>query len=117
MSLYRRAAKVDISQTPLVKSLRTAGIHVWTIRYPCDLLLRFWCNRHQAFCWQTLEAKTAYGKKAPKPRVDARQTTQQAFLADTDTPVVTDFDSAWRELNKRHTLGRVDVPCVLKSVV
>lgn len=117
MTIYRTAAKVDSCQEPLVKALRTAGIAVWNIRQPCDLLLRFWCARHRDYCWQTLEVKTAYGKKSPKPRLDSRQKAQIAFLEDTDTPIATDFDSAWRELNKRHALGRINAPCILKSVV
>lgn len=116
MSLYRQAAKVDASQDVLVKSLRDAGIEVWSIRTPCDLLLRFWCSRHQTYCWQTLEAKTPYGKKSPRPRFDSRQKTQALFLLNTNTPVATDFDSAWRELNKRHALGNIDTACILKTV-
>lgn len=115
MTIYRTAAKVDECQAPLVKALRNAGIEVWSIRQPCDLLLRFWCNRHHDFCWQTLEVKTAYGKKSPKPRLDSRQKAQQAFLEGTRTPIATDFDSAWAELNKRHALGRIQTACVLKS--
>lgn len=115
MTQYRAAAKVDESQRPVVRALRDAGVMVWPIRQPCDLLLRFWCNRHHDYCWQTLEVKTAYGKKSPKPRLDSRQKDQQAFLEATDTPIATDFDSAWRELNKRHSLGRVTTACVLKS--
>jgi len=115
VTIYRTAAKVDECQKPLVKALRDAGVLVWPIRKPCDLLLRFWCNRHRDFCWQTLEVKTAYGKKSPKPRLDSRQKEQQTFLEATDTPIATDFDSAWRELNKRHALGRVQTACVLKT--
>lgn len=116
MSIHRYAAKTDTSQAPLVHALRDAGIQVWQIRQPCDLLLRFWCNRHQAFCWQTLEAKTPRGKKQPKPRFDGRQTHQKNFLEETQTPVAIDFESAWRELNKRHALGSTHVPCVLKTI-
>lgn len=114
MTRFRTAAKVDASQAPLVKALRSAGIEVYGIRHPCDLLLRFWCNRHRDYCWQTLEAKTAYGKKDPKARLDARQNKQLEFLETTDTPIATDFDSAWRELNKRHSLGAVQTACVIQ---
>lgn len=117
MSIHRHAAKVDSSQGVLVKSLQDVGIRIWSIRKPCDLLLRFWCNRHQTFCWQTLEVKTAQGKIDPKPRRRSDQSKQEEFLRETDTPIATDFDSAWRELNKRHTLGRIDVPCILNPVV
>lgn len=116
MTQYRTAAKVDAAQEPVVKALRQAGIQVWSIRQPCDLLLRFWCNRHRDFCWQTLEVKTAYGKKSPKPRLDTRQKDQKAFLEGTDTPVAMDFNSAWCELNKRHALGRVEVSYPLKPL-
>jgi hypothetical protein len=116
MSQYRYAAKVDDSQKPLVKALLDAGIEVYPIRQPCDLLLRFWCNRHQGFCWQTMEVKTPHGKKNPKPHFDYRQKRQQSFLQETGTPVAIDFDSAWAELNKRHQLGRIETTCVLKSV-
>lgn len=115
MTQYRAAAKVDASQASLVKALRDAGIDVWPIRQPCDLLLRFYCTRHRDYCWQPLEVKTAYGKKSPKPRLDIRQKGQAYFLDTTNTPIATDFDSAWRELNQRHTLGRVETACVLKS--
>lgn len=116
MTRYRAAAKVDAAQHPLVKALRTAGIDVWSIRFPCDLLVRFWCLRHQTYCWQPLEVKTVYGKNNPQPRLDSRQKAQQFFLRETDTPIVTDFDNAWVELNKRHALGRVDTTCILKSL-
>lgn len=108
MSLHRWNAKTDATQADLVKDLRKAGIDVWVIRQPVDLLLRFWCNRHHDFCWQPLEVKTPYGKKDPKARTRADQEEQQEFLRETLTPIATDFDSAWRELNMRHKLGRVE---------
>jgi len=116
MSIYRRAANVDKGQYEVMKALRAAGVEVWAIRQPCDLLTRFWCNRHQEHCWMPLEVKTLYGVKNPKPRTDYRQVRQHEFLLRTHTPVVTDFDSAWRELNKRHALASISVPCVLKSI-
>lgn len=108
MSFNRYDRRTDTTQGDLVRSLRGAGVQVWVIGYPCDLLLRFWCTRHREHCWQPLEVKTAYGKKDPKPRVDARQEKQREFLLETQTPIATDFDSAWRELNMRHALGRVE---------
>ncbi len=116
MSIHRYAAKVDKTQATLVRALESAGIQVWPIRQPCDLLLRFWCKRHQSYCWQTLEVKTNVGKKDPKPRVRREQEEQNTFLRETDTPIAVDFDTAWRELNLRHTLGSIDIPCVLKSM-
>lgn len=115
MSINRFAAKVDTTRRELVQALRQAGIQVWLIRKPCELLLRFWCNRHHEFCWQTLEAKTPYGKKDPKARVDPRQKAQRDFLAETDTPVATSFDEAWSRLNQRHRLGAVSIPNPIRS--
>jgi hypothetical protein len=114
MSIRRWAAKVDASQPPLVRDLRAHGIKVWQIRKPCDLLLRFWCIRHQAYCWQTLEAKTPMTRDGrPLKRNDQKE--QRDFLSDTNTPIATDFASAFRELNKQHTLPSVSVACVLQS--
>lgn len=115
MSINRFAAKIDTTQRELVKALRGIGIQVWIIKKPCDLLLRFWCNRHHEFCWQTLEAKTAYGKKDPKARVDRRQKTQRDFLADTDTPIATTFDEAWHGLNRRHRLHTLNIPNPIRT--
>jgi len=109
VSIHRYAAKTDSVQTELIRDLRAAGIGVWVIGRPVDLLLRFWCARHHDHCWQPLEIKTPYGKKDPKARVDPRQEKQQEFLIETMTPIATDFDSAWTELNKRHKLGRVEI--------
>ena len=110
----RTVHRPDQSQRALVKALRDAGIRVWLIGRPCDLLLRFWCNRHHEFCWQTLECKTP--QKSGKPRVRHDQPDQQEFLSSTDTPVATTFEAAWTVLNARHRLGRTDVPCVLKPL-
>lgn len=100
----RRAAKVDSSQPDLVKDLRKAGIDVWVIKQPVDLLLRFWCNRHRDYCWQPLELKTPNRKDGTaRPRTD--QGEQTRFLLETNTPVATDFQSAVAALNQRHALG------------
>lgn len=115
MSIHRHAAKTDSVQTELIRDLRAAGIGVWVIGRPVDLLLRFWCARHHDYCWQPLEIKTAYGKKDPKARVDPRQEQQIEFIRATHTPIATDFATAWQELNKRHALGRPAFPCVLKT--
>lgn len=115
MSINRWAAKTDTVQPDLVKKLRAAAIQVWVIKQPCDLLLRFWCNRHHDFCWQTLEAKTPTGKRRLTVRQRASQEKQNRFLEDTLTPIAIDFDSAWRELNKRHALDAIQTACVLKS--
>lgn len=99
----RYAAKVDAGQSDLVSDLRKRGIEVWQIRRPCDLLLQFWCDRHQTRCWQTLEVKNINAKK----RGD--QLEQGKFLAATNTPIAFDIQSALRELSKIHTLPRIQV--------
>ena len=107
MSIYRRAAKVDATQASIVKSLESIGVEVYPIRLPCDLLLHFWCNRHQTFCWQTLEVKSPT-RKDGSSRVRKDRDTQTAFLLNTHTPTATSFDEAWEKLNKQHALGRAD---------
>lgn len=104
MSIYRQAAKVDKTQRSICMELRSVGIEVWVIKQPCDTLLRFWCNRHRDFCWQTLEIKTPNRKDGTvRPRAD--QQAQTNFLISTDTPVATSFQDAIRKLNQRHALG------------
>lgn len=116
MSLYRRAAKVDATQNAIVRSLRDHGIKVWSIRQPCDLLLRFWCNRHQSFCWQTLEVKTPTGKQRLTVRKRADQKRQQEFIDSTQTPVAISLEDAIRKINALHRLGGIEVSCVLKTI-
>jgi hypothetical protein len=82
MSLARFAKKRDSSEPAIIQALEAVGAEVWTIDKPVDLLIRF---RKQ---WHLLEVKTPYGKRQ-KPRQDKRQEEQIAFLAHTDTPVVT----------------------------
>jgi len=106
------AHRNDLSQRPLVSALRQAGIRVWKIGRPCDLLLYFWCNRHHDFCWQTLEVKTAQPNGRRKIRYDQAQQTE--FILSTRTPIAVDFPSAWTALNALHRLGRIDIPCLLK---
>ena len=105
MSLNRFATKVDATQKEVVRGLRAVRVKVFIIKKPCDLLLWFWCNRHHDFCWQTLEVKTPHGKRDPKARIDERQIAQNEFLLETQTPIATSFDEAWRQLNQRHNLG------------
>lgn len=97
------AAKSDSNQSGLVDQLRDRGIEVWIIRRPCDLLLRFWCERHQWTCWQTLEVKN------PNAGTRHDQEEQRRFIQQTNTPVATDIQSALRELSKFHTLPRIQV--------
>jgi hypothetical protein len=89
-------------------------MRVYHIERPCDLLVRFWCNRHQTFCWQTLEVKAPNKDGTPKRRRD--QPAQQEFLRETGTPIVTDFDSALVELNKIHRLAGVTTDSTLKMI-
>jgi hypothetical protein len=105
--IYRRAARVDISQEGIVRALRDADIRVFPIGRPCDLLVQFWCHRHGVYCWQTLECKTAGGSGKPRKRNDQEE--QDKFLALTNTPIVTSFDEAWQILNTRHHLGQKPV--------
>lgn len=101
--------RVDKTQKAIKKQLEDAHIRVWEMEEPCDLLLRFWCERHHDYCWQPLEIKTPHGKKDPKARADKRQIEQQEFLLSTQTPAVTSFAEAWRALNSLH---RLETPCL-----
>jgi hypothetical protein len=107
--------RVDKTQRQIKQQLETALIQVWVIGEPCDLLLRFWCNRHHDFCWQPLEIKTPQGKRA-KARVRADQKEQAEFLADTRTPAVTTFEEAWWALNHLHRLEGVHLQTHLRPV-
>lgn len=97
-------ARIDTSAKEIVKGLRDREIEVYDIRHPVDKLLRFWCGRHQEYCWMPIEIKTAYGKKIPKPRVDPRQDEQNRFLTATRTPVVTNLEAALAAINLRHRI-------------
>ena len=93
MSIHRRAAKSDSTRKEIVAGLRAAGVQVWDIRQPCDLLCRLWSNALQRFVWQPLELKTPEGKRG-QVWARKRAATQTAFLADTQTPVVTSLSTA-----------------------
>ncbi len=41
MSIYRRARKVDSSQKAIIDELRKAGVEVWVISIPVDLLYHY----------------------------------------------------------------------------
>jgi hypothetical protein len=105
VSIHRFNAKVDSTSADLVKALKELRVQVWVIRQPVDLLLRFWCNRHQAFCWLPLEVKTPYGVRDPKPRVRKNQQAQTDFLELTDTPVACDLRQAIQGINRYHQLA------------
>lgn len=94
MAFARYARKHDGTAGDIVAGLRQAGVKVWLIEEPCDLLCRFWCKRHDCFCWQPLECKPLVGKLQPKARRRTDQPEQTQFLADTQTPVVTSAEEA-----------------------
>lgn len=102
--------RVDKTQREIKQQLETALIQVWEMGEPCDLLLRFWCERHHDFCWQPLEIKTPQGKHKPKARVDPRQRAQIEFLNTTRTPAVISFEQAWAALNRLHRLEGLHIP-------
>ena len=76
MSYHRRMTRPDATQTEIVAGLRKAGVAVWVIGIPCDLLC-FYRGR-----WQTLECKPE------KPRNRYDQEAQDEFLSATGTPIV-----------------------------
>lgn len=77
MSLARFAKKTDSTQKAIVAALRKAGIIVWIISKPCDLLTYYPAYRR----WRPLECKPEKGKRSDQPE-------QDAFLALTGVPVV-----------------------------
>lgn len=56
MGLNRFAKRKDSSQEAIVKALRGAGVKVWILDTPCDLLT-FWAG-----LWKPLEVKSEKGK-------------------------------------------------------
>ena len=67
----------DATQEPIVSALRAAGVQVWIIGWPADLL----CLYNST--WKVVECKPRGYKK---PRAD--QQDQTDFIAATNTPVV-----------------------------
>lgn len=112
VSRFRAAAKIDAVQPEIVKGLQAHGIEVYPMRWPVDLLLRFWCLRHKDYCWDVLEVKTPEGKKNPKARLDKRQKEQREFLAHTNTAAVISLDSALFAINCRHELESTRLPSI-----
>jgi len=94
----RWAAKKDAVERDIIDGLKRAGVGVWQIGFPVDLLCRYWSNRHRDFIWMPVEVKTPYGKRQPKARVDSRQEAQKRFLAETGVPVVASFSEALQAL-------------------
>jgi hypothetical protein len=82
MSHNRKMTRPDATQQNIVKQLRAAGVLVWIIGWPCDLLT-YYRSR-----WQTLECKPV------KNRIRRDQASQDEFLAQTRTPIVRTPDEA-----------------------
>lgn len=86
MSIYRRARKVDSSQTAIVAALRQAGVDVFIIGQPVDLLT------HYRGVWRPIEVKPAaepgirVGRLAIRRRTD--QERQSEFIRTFAIPVV-----------------------------
>lgn len=97
MSRWRRNAKSDQSRAAIVSGLRSAGVQVWDIRHPVDLLCRYWSNDLKRWQWQPLELKTPQGKNG-KARKRNDQPEQVEFLYSTQTPVVTNISEALEAL-------------------
>src|SRR5271156_3287847 len=79
----RYAAKVDENQSEIVDALRQAGISVWIIKQPVDLLFHH-CGR-----FGLIEVKKPSFKRARKD-----QERQSAFLATYAVPVVRTAEEA-----------------------
>jgi hypothetical protein len=86
MPYNRYARKVDSSQAEIVAALRKAGVRVWIISEPCDLLTLY------RGVWLPLECKPA-----PQPGIRVKyrairtrydQERQEEFMATTGTPRV-----------------------------
>jgi hypothetical protein len=88
MSYNRRITRPDGSQAEIVDGLRKAGIMVWVIGQPCDLLTYYPPMKR----WRTLECKPI------KKRNRNDQESQSQFLAITGTPVVRTAEMAIAEV-------------------
>ncbi len=106
MSIQRWATKIDSTQREIVEGLRAAGVKVWIIKQPVDLLCWVFSQRLGEWVWRPLEVKTPYGKRAPKPRVRNDQKAQQTFVAETRTPVVSSLSEALTALEVQGTSAR-----------
>lgn len=106
MSINRYNAKTDTAQAAIIRGLEQAGVRVWIIKQPCDLL----CLVHGR--WQTLEVKTPEGKRGQVWR-RRRAKTQNDFLRETRTPVVTSLEDALSALGLVPS-PVTSAPCTLK---
>lgn len=84
----RYANRKDTTQSRIVATLRAAGVRVWVLHEPCDLLTRFRGR------WLPLECKTPTSTGKRRKRND--QAEQDAFIADNDVPVVLTPEEALR---------------------
>jgi hypothetical protein len=75
VGLNRYAKKVDSTQAEIVAALRKAGIQVWIISTPADLLTLYHGR------WRPLECKPPKRKRNDQPE-------QDEFLKQTKVPVV-----------------------------
>ena len=87
MSINRYNAKTDKTQAAIIRGLEQAGVRVWIIKLPCDLLCLVQGR------WQPLEVKTPEGKRGQVWQ-RRRMKTQNDFLQETRTPVVTCLEDA-----------------------
>lgn len=84
MSLNRYAKRVDSTQADIVAALKKAGIGVWVISQPVDILTLY------AGKWLPLEIKS--DTSSARTRKD--QERQKQFLAITGVPVVKNAQEA-----------------------
>lgn len=66
MSLRRYAKRADSTQGAIVEALRKAGIKVWIISKPCDLLTYYPAYKR----WVPLECKPPKRKRNDQPEQD-----------------------------------------------
>ena len=88
MSYNRYAKRTDTVQADIVTDMRKAGIEVWIIGRPVDLLTR--CRGH----YLPVELKSTKPTHAPDPR----QKEQLEFIAATGCPVVRTAQEAIQEV-------------------
>lgn len=83
--MRRYANKRDSAEPPIIEALEKAGLEVWPLDEPVDLL----CRRRSwpPGMFQMLEVKTGRGKKLTVVK-DKRQKAQRDFIAATGTPIV-----------------------------
>ena len=92
MSFHRKMTRPDSTQQPIVDALRKAGVRVYIIGEPADLLCFY------RGVWRVLECKP---KDYKGPRADQKEQTE--FLKATNTPVV---KTIWEALSASGVWGR-----------